>query len=377
MRPDGQTQVQDGGYVQELFGYVGKMFRELSDAWAPEGATKAAVVLPSTGPGFLVNIRGAQNLGSDYYPGSPQYFSELHCGDFHFTSASVDVAEVRVPKQADTTLQIHIIRTQGNASALAYQLFIPLALIEEEKAKVHEEWFAVDSPKGAPSGDLSRLYHASIAAARSPTVPKIKLELLFRSGPAESPLPPVEQQLRRELQERELVIQKQKEELQRLSQARIEISESTSRRIKPPYKVVEDDPYDVHVEYFFKHRPDLWQGNSCVRKRSRIYDINGREVELDWHYATSPDEQGFLVVIDGPLWQPFLPYMEGTEAGAEYCDADARQALHLVPRNEWVSFGFDAPTTGRLEAMRVAKQQAEIREQEAARIAARRGLPMA
>mmetsp|Transcript_60629 Transcript_60629/g.162665 ORF Transcript_60629/g.162665 Transcript_60629/m.162665 type:complete len:81 (+) Transcript_60629:913-1155(+) len=73
----------------------------------------------------------------------------------------------------------------------------------------------------------------------------------------------------------------------------------------------------------------------------------------------------------------FLPYMEGTEVGAEYCDADARQALHLVPRSEWVSFGFDAPTTGRLEAMRVAKQQAEIREQEAARIAARRGLPMA
>lgn len=136
---------------------------------------------------------------------------------------------------------------------------------------------------------------------------------------------------------------------------------------RPLYVVDKEDLLDQHVAYYLRHHPQIHQRHALVRKRPGVYELNDREINVEWQYATDPGGQGYLVVVDGPLRQPFNDYMEMTEANAEYDTQGikARSALHLIPREQRMSFGDGHKAYTRLEAMKVAKEQALVRERAA------------
>lgn len=132
----------------------------------------------------------------------------------------------------------------------------------------------------------------------------------------------------------------------------------------PPYVADKEDLLDQHVAYYLRHHPDVHRKNALVRKRPGVYELNNREVLVEWQYATEPGGQGHLVVLDGPLRQPFAHYMEMNETSAEY-DTNSLQtksALHMIPKEKRMSFGDQNKVYTRLEAMKVAKEQALVRE---------------
>lgn len=131
-----------------------------------------------------------------------------------------------------------------------------------------------------------------------------------------------------------------------------------------PYVADKEDLLDQHVAYYLRHHPEVHQRNHFIRKRPGVYELNNREVLVEWQYATEPGAQGYLVVLDGPLRQPFSDYMENNEANAEYDNHSlaARSSLHQIPKEKRMSFGDQNKVYTRLEAMKVAKEQAVIRE---------------
>lgn len=132
------------------------------------------------------------------------------------------------------------------------------------------------------------------------------------------------------------------------------------------YSVDMEDLLDQHVAYYLRRHPEARRRHAVSRKRPGVYDLDGREVTIEWQYATEPGQQGFLVVVDGPLRQPFADYMEETEANAEYEGQDiGTSSLHMIPRERRISFNDQHKVYSRLEAMKVAKEQALVREKAA------------
>lgn len=132
----------------------------------------------------------------------------------------------------------------------------------------------------------------------------------------------------------------------------------------PQYVADKEDLLDQHVAYYLRHHPDVHRRHHLVRKRPGVYELNNREVLVEWQYATEPGGQGHLVVLDGPLRQPFSDYMECSEFNAEYDTQSigSRSALHMIPKDKRMSFGDQHKVYTRLEAMKVAKEQALVRE---------------
>lgn len=143
----------------------------------------------------------------------------------------------------------------------------------------------------------------------------------------------------------------------------------SSRRIDrrgQPYEACEDDLLDQHVAYYLRHHPETHAQHSIYRKRPGVYVLDRREVDVEWQYAEDPDEHGFLVIVDGPLRQPFADYMEMTEKNAEYDSRSCnRSSLSSIPREQRMSFHDQHKVYTRLEAMKVAKEQAAFREKHA------------
>jgi len=133
------------------------------------------------------------------------------------------------------------------------------------------------------------------------------------------------------------------------------------------YPVDKEDLIDQHVAYYLRHHPDVHSRHSLQRKRPGVYELDGREVAIEWQYSSEPGGQGHLAVVDGPLRQPFSDYMENSETNAEYdtLTVDKRSALHMIPREKRMSFNDANKVYTRLEAMKVAKEQAVIREEQA------------
>lgn len=127
-----------------------------------------------------------------------------------------------------------------------------------------------------------------------------------------------------------------------------------------------DDLLDQHVAYYFRHHPEVYKKHQIVRKRPGVYELNGREIAVEWQYGLLPGEQGFLVALDGPLRQPFADYMGQSEANAEYVSQGLSvNALHAVPLPSRMTFDDANRAYTRLEAMKVAKEQAIVREKAA------------
>jgi len=127
-----------------------------------------------------------------------------------------------------------------------------------------------------------------------------------------------------------------------------------------------EDLLDQHVAYYLKHHPEVNQRHNLHRVRPGVYNFNGREISVEWHYADTPGEQGFLICIDGPLRQPFADYMQDNENCIEYDDKRlGKSALSQIPKGKRLSFGDSNKVYSRLEAMKVAKEQALVREKAA------------
>jgi hypothetical protein len=125
------------------------------------------------------------------------------------------------------------------------------------------------------------------------------------------------------------------------------------------------DLLDQHVAWYLRHHDDVWQQNAVERKIPGVYIINLREVKVDWQHGDE-DQKGFLVVLDGPLRQPFSRYMEMSEEDAEYTENGLQSmSIHNIPVEQRLSFPEQGKVTNRLEAMKIAKQQAMMREKAA------------
>jgi len=153
-------------------------------------------------------------------------------------------------------------------------------------------------------------------------------------------------------------------------------SSSTALAGGGQYEADKEDLLDQHVGYYLRHHPEVHARHTVRRKRPGAYELDGREVQVEWQYATEPNGQGFLVVVDGPLRQPFGDYMEMGDANAEYDPhGRGRSSLHQIPRDQRMSFHDQHKVYTRLEAMKVAKEQAFTREKHADYIVDGREVP--
>lgn len=122
---------------------------------------------------------------------------------------------------------------------------------------------------------------------------------------------------------------------------------------------------DQHVAYYLRKHPEFFQKHIIAKVRPAVYNLDGRVIEVDWHYGEAGRE-GYLVAIDGPLRQPFDDYLQGSETNAQFDEGRlARTSLHQIPKGRQLSFRDDNAVYSRLEAMKVAKEQALVREQAA------------
>ncbi|CAK0903600.1 unnamed protein product, partial [Prorocentrum cordatum] len=145
-----------------------------------------------------------------------------------------------------------------------------------------------------------------------------------------------------------------------------EASMPSATRANGSYAVDMEDLLDQHVAYYLRTHPEARGRHAVSRNQPGVYLLDGREVEVEWQHAPEPGGQGFLVVVDGPLRQPFSDYMEDTEANATYEDRDIKAAaLHTIPKEHRISFNDQHKVYSRLEAMKVAKEQAIVRERAA------------
>jgi hypothetical protein len=137
-----------------------------------------------------------------------------------------------------------------------------------------------------------------------------------------------------------------------------------------------EDLLHQNVQYYLKKHPRVRERHTLARIRQGVYELDGREVDVEWHYATSPDTKGYLVVVDGPLRQPLSDYMEDTEANAQYDGKDFGWShLQTIPQEKRISFNDNNTAYSRLEAMKVAKEQAIFRERAATYVKDGRDVP--
>eukprot|EP00811_Abedinium_folium_P029936 NODE_4751_length_1852_cov_3.816232.p1 GENE.NODE_4751_length_1852_cov_3.816232~~NODE_4751_length_1852_cov_3.816232.p1 ORF type:complete len:440 (+),score=118.47 NODE_4751_length_1852_cov_3.816232:103-1422(+) len=136
--------------------------------------------------------------------------------------------------------------------------------------------------------------------------------------------------------------------------------------LPPAYEAEADDLLDQHVAYYLRHHPEAHARHSIVRGGPGEYYLDGRVIQVEWQYSTEPGGQGCLVAVDGPLRQPFADYMEMNESNVVYDTVDIghRSNLQSIPRHKRLSFHDQKPYS-RLEAMKVAKEQALVRERAA------------
>mmetsp|Transcript_23599 Transcript_23599/g.54944 ORF Transcript_23599/g.54944 Transcript_23599/m.54944 type:complete len:499 (+) Transcript_23599:51-1547(+) len=103
---------------------------------------------------------------------------------------------------------------------------------------------------------------------------------------------------------------------------------------------------------------------SIVRTSPGQYEINGRPIQLKWGGAGET-----VIVVDGPMQQPLADYVGMSESNATYQGLDKHMVqsdLHALPREMRMTFRGEDNDFSRLQAMQIAKEQAEFREKAAA-----------
>jgi len=129
-----------------------------------------------------------------------------------------------------------------------------------------------------------------------------------------------------------------------------------------PYQARVEDPIDVAIAEYFRLNPQAYsKSRGFARRTPGRYILHGREITVDFH------QQGYLVVIDGPLKQPLDDYLMNEEATAEYSGSvfQVKNALLSSPQDKRMTFHDTGAGYSRIEAMKVAKEQANTREKAA------------
>ncbi|CAE8616826.1 unnamed protein product, partial [Polarella glacialis] len=128
----------------------------------------------------------------------------------------------------------------------------------------------------------------------------------------------------------------------------------------------EPDLIQQHVVFALRSNPQL-QGRKVRQVCEGIYLIDGNEVNLEWQHSTQPGMRGHLVVVDGPLRQPFLDYLAKSDQNMHYDTLSIARTsnLHHLPKEKRITFDDKHKQYSRLEAMKVAKEQASLREKAA------------
>merc|ERR1719281_16494 len=128
------------------------------------------------------------------------------------------------------------------------------------------------------------------------------------------------------------------------------------------------DIIHAQVEKDLAAHPEF--AGQVIRQGDGDYLIDGREVKVGFC------REGFLVVHDGPLRQPFTDYVEKKEGTAVYHSHGLKQStLNAVPKETRISFGDEGNRYSRLDAMKVAKEQAAFREKAANYVSEGRSVP--
>lgn len=110
---------------------------------------------------------------------------------------------------------------------------------------------------------------------------------------------------------------------------------------------------DGEVTHFCAQYPEIAESNSIICIGGSKYLINGRECDIQ----VRPQHKGpVLMVIDGPLMQPFLDYFFNTGQNEQWADVGG-PPLRNMPRSV-VESAQDFDCCDRLAAMRAASHQA-------------------
>eukprot|EP00435_Cladocopium_sp_Y103_P022021 s1853_g5.t1 len=128
-----------------------------------------------------------------------------------------------------------------------------------------------------------------------------------------------------------------------------------------------EDLIHQHVLYVLRKNPDVARLRRVQQVTEGVYLIDGQEVNIEWRHSSEPGQRGWPIVVDGPMRQPLIDYLRDNEENKEF-DLDTvvcTTALHQVPKNKRMTFDDKHKQYSRLEAMKVAKEQASIREQAA------------
>jgi len=130
------------------------------------------------------------------------------------------------------------------------------------------------------------------------------------------------------------------------------------------------DPVHQIVEKYLAAHPEI-KKRQVRHDGEGEYTIDGRPVKVGFCGG------GFLVVHDGPLRQPFTDYVEKTEQNQQYHSAGLKNStLASVPKETRISFGDEGNRYSRLDAMKVAKEQAIFREKAATYLNEGQSLPV-
>jgi hypothetical protein len=134
----------------------------------------------------------------------------------------------------------------------------------------------------------------------------------------------------------------------------------------PSYHAAPGDPLDAVVAEFFRQRPTFSVKHSAalVRISAGRYAVYGREVTMEMTVSSNKRK---LWVKDGPLKQPLDDYLDNKDATAEYNGSvfQTRKALEKIPQDCKMTFHDTGAGYTRIEAMKVAKEQALVREKAA------------
>lgn len=135
---------------------------------------------------------------------------------------------------------------------------------------------------------------------------------------------------------------------------------------KKPYQPFPQDLIDLHVADYFRKHPEVHAAIPILRRGAGLYELNGRfiRVELQFIRDQGGQQKALLTVVDGPLRQPFADYMEHKDATETYSGSVfmAKNSLQAIPQSARMTFQDNNNGYTRVEAMKVAKEQAAVRE---------------
>ncbi|KAF4654615.1 hypothetical protein FOL47_009864, partial [Perkinsus chesapeaki] len=281
-----------------------------------------------------------------------------------------------------------------------YSLRIPLININGGSSVIMADWFALASSKGLQKNDgaaahvfskpqpLENLRAASIRSCSAPgsfaKEHPCDLDISNRNALISEEIPAVK------VAWRALSVKNKKREKKPRVVTYEEMCEMVPfERLKgasPVYEPHPGDPIDLKISELLERRSsDLAKICRIYRRAPGHYLLNGRMVQLSLSSDPLHAESGGVSVMDGPLVsQCLVPYLQGSCATARYASLpDNSNCVDLsvhrgAARRQRLSFGDDhrayeyskllgGPREGqaRLDAMRIAVEQVELRRQHA------------